>query len=197
MKENPQASSQNSYQQLDETADSAFAQAVDDVVAGRVAAGYIDLGTTPEVLKLVGVPDGKVRISGGVIEKAVVSYLDRHNSYDESRHAIRPEDLKRLPANLNDPIAVFKSATRADSFVVLTELMERENGRDKPVIAALHLKKGKRGLDLIDIASVYGRSNRQLVRAFDTDLLYLNKQKRPAIPEYPSASIALGSYIRC
>ena len=172
-----QASAQNSYQQLDETADSAFAQAVDDVVAGRVAAGYIDLGTTPEVLKLVGVPDGKVRISGGVIEKAVVSYLDRHNSYDESRHAIRPEDLKRLPANLNDPIAVFKSATRADSFVVLTELMERESGRDKPVIAALHLKKGKRGLDLVDIASVYGRSNRQLVRAFDTDLLYLNKQK--------------------
>ena len=162
---------------LDEAADSAFARAVDDVVAGKVPAGYISLGTTPEVLKLIGVPDGKVRISGGTIEKAMASYLNRNNSYDENRHAIRPEDMKQLPAHLNDPIAVFKSATRADSFVVLTELMERENGRDKPVIAALHLQKGKRGLNLVDIASVYGRSNGQLVRAFDTDLLYLNKQK--------------------
>ena len=159
---------------LDEAADSAFARAVDDVVAGKVSAGYISLGTTPEVLKLIGVPDGKVRISGGVIEKAMASYLNRNNSYDENRHAIRPEDMKQLPAHLNAPIAVFRSATRADSFVVLTELMERENGRDKPVIAALHLQKGKRGLNLVDIASVYGRSNGQLV---DTDLLYLNKQK--------------------
>ena len=162
---------------LDEAADSAFARAVDDVVAGKVSAGYISLGTTPEVLKLIGVPDGKVRISGGTIEKAMASYLNRNNSYDENRHAIRPEDMKQLPAHLNAPIAIFKSATRADSFVVLTELMERENGRDKPVIAALHLQKGKRGLNLVDIASVYGRSNGQLVRAFDTDLLYLNKQK--------------------
>lgn len=162
---------------LDEAADSAFARAVDDVVAGKVSAGYISLGTTPEVLKLIGVPDGKVRISGGTIEKAMAGYLNRNNSYDENRHAIRPEDMKQLPAHLNAPIAVFKSATRADSFVVLTELMERENGRDKPVIAALHLQKGKRGLNLVDIASVYGRSNGQLVRAFDTDLLYLNKQK--------------------
>ena len=162
---------------LDEAEDSAFARAVDDVVAGKVSAGYISLGTTPEVLKLIGVPDGKVRISGGTIEKAMAGYLNRNNSYDENRHAIRPEDMKQLPAHLNAPIAVFKSATRADSFVVLTELMELENGRDKPVIAALHLQEGKRGLNLVDIASVYGRSNGQLVRAFDTDLLYLNKQK--------------------
>ena len=162
---------------LDEAEDSAFARAVDDVVAGKVSAGYISLGTTPEVLKLIGVPDGKVRISGGTIEKAMASYLNRNNSYDENRHAIRPEDMKQLPAHLNAPIAVFKSATRTDSFVVLTELMELENGRDKPVIAALHLQKGKRGLNLVDIASVYGRSDGQLVRAFDTDLLYLDKQK--------------------
>ena len=162
---------------LDEAEDSAFARAVDDVVAGKVSAGYISLGTTPEVLKLIGVPDGKVRISGGTIEKAMASYLNRNNSYDENRHAIRPEDMKQLPAHLNAPIAVFKSATRADSFVVLTELMELENGRNKPVIAALHLQKGKRGLNLVDIASVYGRSDGQLVRAFDTDLLYLDKQK--------------------
>lgn len=162
---------------LDEAADSAFARAVDDVVAGKVPAGYISLGTTPEVLKLIGVPDGKVRISGGTIEKAMAGYLNRNNGYDENRHAIRPEDMKQLLAHLNAPIAVFKSATRVDSFVVLTELMELENGRDKPVIAALHLQKGERGLNLVDIASVYGRNNGQLVRAFDTDLLYLNKQK--------------------
>ena len=173
----PQGERYSTAPSLDEAADSAFARAVDDVVAGKVSAGYISLGTTPEVLKLIGVPDGKVRISGGTIEKAMAGYLNRNNSYDENRHAIRPEDMKQLPAHLNAPIAVFKSATRADSFVVLTELMELENGRNKPVIAALHLQKGKRGLNLVDIASVYGRSDGQLVRAFDTDLLYLDKQK--------------------
>ncbi len=162
---------------LNEDADSDFARAVDDVVAGKVAAGYIDLGATPDVLKLLGVPDGKVRISGGTIEKAMADYLNRQNTYDKNRHAIKPEDMKWLPANLNDPVAVFSSTTKADSFVVLTEILERENGRDKPVIAALHLDKGKYGLDLVNIASVYGRSDQQLVRAFDTDLLYLNKQK--------------------
>lgn len=154
---------------LDESPDSAFARAVDDVTGGKVPTGFISLGTTPDVWKLVGLPDGKVRISGGVIDKAM-----------NGKHAVTAEALKDLPRHLNSPIAVFKSSASSsnpDGYVVLTELVEREKGKDKPIIAALNLGRAKNGLELLDISSVYGRNNGQLTRAFNQDLLYLDKAK--------------------
>ncbi|HEZ3577551.1 TPA: PLxRFG domain-containing protein [Neisseria meningitidis] len=154
---------------LDESPDSAFARAVDDVTGGKVPAGFISLSTTPDVWKLVGLPDGKVRISGGVIDKAM-----------NGKHAVTAEALKDLPRHLNSPIAVFKSSASSsnpDGYVVLTELVEREKGKDKPIIAALNLGRAKNGLELLDISSVYGRNNGQLTRAFNQDLLYLDKAK--------------------
>ena len=164
---------------LTATGNTPFVQAVDKVVSGNVPAGYISLGTTPDVLQMLGVPQGKVRILGGTIEKSVADYLNRHNAYDKNRHAVNPEDLKLLPGEMNDPVAVFKSATQSNSFVVLTQLYERENGKEKPMIAAVHLSKGKgkHGADLIDVVSVYGRSDTQLERAFQNDLLYANEKK--------------------
>ena len=154
---------------LNESPDSAFAQAVDDVTGGKVPAGFISLGTTPDVWKLVGLPDGKVRISGGVIDKAM-----------NGKHSVTAEALKDLPRHLNSPIAVFKSSASSsnpDGYVVLTELVEREKDKDKPIIAALNLGRAKNGLELLDISSVYGRNNGQLTRAFNQDLLYLDKAK--------------------
>ena len=164
---------------LSTSSNTPFTQAVDKVEAGEVPAGYISLGTTPDVLQMLGVPQGKMRISGGTIEKAVADYLNRQNAYDKNRHAVNPEDLKLLSGEMNDPIAVFKSATQSNSFVVLTQLYERENGKEKPVIAAVHLNKGKgkHGADLIDVVSVYGRSDSQLERAFQNDLLYVHNEK--------------------
>lgn len=154
---------------LDESPDSAFARVVDDVTGGKVPAGFISLGTTPDVWKLVGLPDGKVRISGGVIDKAM-----------NGKHSVTAEALKDLPRHLNSPIAVFKSSASSsnpDGYVVLTELVEREKDKDKPIIAALNLGRAKNGLELLDISSVYGRNNGQLTRAFNQDLLYLDKAK--------------------
>ena len=154
---------------LDESPDSAFARAVDDVVGGKVSRGFVKMGTTPDVLKMLGLPDGKVRISGGVIDKAM-----------NGKHSVTAEALKDLPRHLNSPIAVFKSSASSsnpDGYVVLTELVEREKGKDKSIIAALNLGRAKNGLELLDISSVYGRNNGQLTRAFNQDLLYLDKAK--------------------
>ena len=164
---------------LNEGPDTPFTRAVDDVVSGNVSAGYIALGTTPDVLQMLGVPQGKVRISGGTIEKAMAKYIGRSHNYDQNDHWVRPGDLKQLQSQMNDPIAIFQSATNAHSLVVLTELYEYEDNKEKPMIAALHINKGKgkHGADLINVSSVYGRSDMQLVRAFDTDLLYANEKK--------------------
>lgn len=166
-------------QGLNEGPDTPFTRAVDDVVSGNVSAGYIALGTTPDVLQMLGVPQGKVRISGGTIEKAMAKYIGRSHNYDQNDHWVRPGDLKQLQSQMNDPIAIFQSATNAHSLVVLTELYEYEDNKEKPMIAVLHINKGKgkHGADLINVSSVYGRSDMQLVRAFDTDLLYANEKK--------------------
>ena len=166
-------------QGLNEGPDTPFTRAVDDVVSGNVSAGYIALGMTPDVLQMLGVPQGKVRISGGTIEKAMAKYIGRSHNYDQNDHWVRPGDLKQLQSQMNDPIAIFQSATNAHSLVVLTELYEYEDNKEKPMIAALHINKGKgkHGADLINVSSVYGRSDMQLVRAFDTDLLYANEKK--------------------
>lgn len=151
---------------LNENADSAFARAVDSVAGGATLAKYINVGTTPDVLQMLGLPDVRVTISGEVLNKVM-----------NGKHNVMPETLKQLPKQINDPVAVMKSETQPNAYVVLTELTERENGRDKPVIAALHLKRSKQGLELINIASVYGRSNSQIQRGLENDLLYWNKTK--------------------
>jgi putative uncharacterized protein (fragment) len=151
---------------LNESANSDFAKAVDDVANGKFSSQIIDVGTTPSVLKMLGLPDANVVISGAVLKKVM---LGKHN--------VTPDTLKQLPKQINDPVAVMKSSTQQNGYVVLTELMENVNGINKPVVSALHLKQTSQGIELINIASVYGRNNSQIQRGLENDLLYWNKKK--------------------
>ena len=151
---------------LDTRENSDFAQAVNSVANGEKVTGYIKLGTTPEVLKLLTVPDLEVTVGGAVLHKAI---LGKHN--------IAPEVLKQLPREINNPVAIMLSRTQENSYVVLTELTEKEKNTDKPVIAALHVKKIRNNLELINIASVYGRSQSQIKKGLEHDLLYWHKTK--------------------
>ena len=164
---------------LNESADSDFAKAVDDVVSGNVAQGRISMGTTPDVLKMLGLPDSKIRITGAVIQKVMGEYLGIDKGDHSHIHNLTPETLKLLPKQMNNPVAVFKSSTRKDSYVVLTELNETDSktGKNKPVVSALHINFGKGNVEVIDMRSVYGRFDSQLTKAFRDDLLYLNKTK--------------------
>lgn len=164
---------------LDESPDSAFARAVDDVVGGKVSRGFVKMGTTPDVLKMLGLPDVKIRISAKTIEKVMGEYLGIAKGAHSHIHNLTPEAVKQLPGQINNPVAVFKSSTVRGGYVVLTELTEadKQTGKDKPVVAALHLKTDKGWIEVIDVASSYGRSDSQLSRAFNQDLLYLDKTK--------------------
>ena len=151
---------------LNESDNSDFAKAVDDVANGKFSSQIIEVGTTPSVLKMLGLPDANVVISGAVLKKVM---LGKHN--------VTAETLKQLPKQINDPVAVMKSSTQQNGYVVLTELMENVNGINKPVVAALHLKQTSQGIELINIASVYGRNNSQIQRGLENGLLYWNKKK--------------------
>lgn len=169
----------NGVFRLDESANSDFSKAVDDVVSGNVAQGRISMGTTPDVLKMLGLPDSKIRITGAVIQKVMGEYLGIDKGDHSHIHNLTPETLKQIPKQMNNPVAVFKSSTRKDSYVILTELNETDSktGKNKPVVSALHINFGKGNVEVIDVRSVYGRFDSQLTKAFRDDLLYLNKTK--------------------
>lgn len=155
---------------LNEDPNSEFAKAVDTVAQGGSVAGYVNVGTTPDVLKMLGLPDVKVTIHGSTFKKVM---QDKHN--------VTSETLKQLPKQINDPVAVMKSAPQAtqQGYVVLTELVEENplTGQSEPVVSALHLKQDANGLEIINIASVYGKNLRGLQNMLNHDLLYWNNEK--------------------
>ncbi|SUA58911.1 hypothetical protein [Oligella urethralis] len=60
---------------LDESANSDFAKAVEDVVEGQVGRGFVYMGTTPHVFKMLGLPDTKVRIRELTMQKVMGEFL--------------------------------------------------------------------------------------------------------------------------
>lgn len=164
---------------LREDPNSEFAKAIDNVVNGDIPKGRISMGTTPAVLKMLGVPDTEIRITGGIIQKVMGEHLGIEKGNYSHIHNLTPEALKQLPKQMNNPVAVFKSSTRNNAYVVLTELNETDSktGKQKPVVSALHINIGKGDVEVIDVRSVYGRGDNQLSTAFRDDLLYFNKTK--------------------
>ncbi|THA07975.1 hypothetical protein, partial [Rodentibacter pneumotropicus] len=156
---------------LNENSDSDFAKAVDDFIDGNEVKTSISMGTTPTVLKMIGLPDVEVKIQRKTLGKVM-----------RGKHAIEPEILKQLPKQLNDPVGVFQSSPHSsnpDGYVVLTELTEfnEENNRDEPVIVALHLDQTGE-VQLIEVASAYGKNHQGLQNILNKDKVYYwNKAK--------------------
>lgn len=177
---------------------SEFAKAVDDIAAnGKPKGTFFNLGTTPEVWQLIGIQDMPVDIHADVMIKSVSEYLNLPPQYyrdgtEKGRHNLSPETLKQIPAQLNNPVAIFKSAdtsTNPNGYVVLTELIEHDfnTGKEKPVIAALDIRKvGQQKIEVVNITSIYGRWDWQIEKAVEhldkqgnkvSDLLYWHTTK--------------------
>lgn len=72
------------------------------------------------------------------------------------RHQLTIGQLKQLPRELSDPLAVFASDNEnfPESLVVLTKMMER----DQPVIVAIHPNRREQNHTVHVIASAYGKT---------------------------------------
>lgn len=155
---------------LNESANSDFAKAVDKIAQGKRGRNdrFLNMGTTPPVLKMLGLKEVKVAMRESVIDKILFE------------HSVSVDDLKRIPAQINKPIAVMRSnpsSTNPNGLVVLTELNEIVNGKEKPIIAALQLKKSGDQLEVINIASVYGRDLDTQIGNDLSRAIYWNKTK--------------------
>lgn len=204
----------NPLQELDTSPDSAFVQAVNFVVQAKIPDSYIrksvPLGVTPLVLQLCDIETIHMRTTYGAIEKVISEFINRPN--DDKRyqriHNIDPEDLKKLPALVCNPIAVIQSQTvakepnnrsrknkhKANGYVILIELLEinKHNNQPMPTIAAIHLSYNKTRQDMeLNITSVHGRKTWFIVENLSGNLLmYLNREKcRNLIQQHISPNI--------
>lgn len=135
---------------LNESANSDFAKAVEDVFGStntKVKAESIYLGTTPKAL-----------IESGLDDLPMFMNKQKLAKIKHEHPEMTADLLKQIPQQINNPVAVFKNTKEGspnNSYVVLTEL-QGTNGN--PVISAIHANKTERGLEFHRIASVYGRN---------------------------------------
>ena len=157
---------------LNESANSDFAKAVEDVFGStntRLKAESIYLGTTPKALIESGLDDLPMFMN----KQKLVKIKHEHPE-------MTADLLKQIPQQINNPVAVFKNTKEGspnNSYVVLTEL-QGTNGN--PVISAIHANKTERGLEFHRIASVYGRnksSNYLTNMVKHSEVRFVDKQK--------------------
>lgn len=130
----------------------AYREQFDRLVGSRVSmTPPLRIGRTPKVLRALGAPDLDMTIRRDVIRKASNGVKDHHD--------IPLEALRRLPEELADPLAVFASKTEPGSLVVLLELKTFRSGYQ--AMAAVHIDRAGRRMQVNDVASIYGRPDRQ------------------------------------
>lgn len=170
-------------QELDTSSNSAFVRAVDFVVSkpvdNNLAFQQVVLGYTPLVFRLCDIGVGKMRMDYATIEKVIAEYLDRPKRDGFNTHNLTPEQIKQIPTQICNPIAIIQSQTRLNSVIVLTELFETKSktGKTEPTIVAVHFKNRKNDTWL-KIQSIHGRTDEFLVDNLSGNLLlYLNREK--------------------
>jgi hypothetical protein len=129
-------------------------------------ASLLIVGRTPDVMKKLGASDFPMAITSDNLAKAMSGKED---------HQLPITLLKNLPTALAEPIMVFESATRSDSFVVLTELRHA----DRSVMVSMTLDIIQQRMRINEITSAYKRKNQSwyLDQIEDGRLLYQDKKK--------------------
>lgn len=106
-------------QELDTSPDSEFIKAIEFVLKERIPYSYIQkpvhMGITPLVLQLCDIEVLNVRTTYGAIEKEISAFISRSNDDERYKniHNMNPEDLKQIPVQICNPIAIIQSQTVA------------------------------------------------------------------------------------
>lgn len=127
-----------------------FANDVDSVFRGEKSPREnILIGETPQIYQELGAKNLDLTINQSALNK--IAYPD---GYFGGKHNLGIPALKKLPEQLADPVAILKSATQKDSFVVLTQWADM-NGN--PVVIPIHLnKQGTVSLENV-VPTAYGK----------------------------------------
>lgn len=162
---------------------SAWNATLDEYFAGtlNVRVPHTVLSRTPDVLTRLladdGVPAAEMRI---IINKSI---LDKTLGKTASKftgefHHVGEENLRALPAELADPVAVFDSAHGNGDKVVLTTLKDTESGESVIVAVAVATTRGHETVNAV--SSVHGRRIGSFHKWMEDGLLrYFHTKKFP------------------
>lgn len=144
--------------------DKNFSNQVDDFMSGKLQIfETLSLGSTPNILHLVGAKSNELTIKQSVLRNCLL-HKDEHTSSHSMGHEISVNIIKRLPENLRNPILILKGQ-HPSTVVVLTELL---NNDLKNIIVPIALDLRSTNSTVNKITSIYGKNN---------VLNYLNKHK--------------------
>lgn len=156
----------------------------------KTSPGYFKVGTTSDALKAIGVRDGAI-----YWRKQKIGYImDEHPEMTQNI-------ILQVPNMLENPVAVMKSRTRADSIVLFGDVVA-DNG--STVMAALELTpKAGGGMEaqFSLVTSAYGRSTGSVGNLVqNSEILYLDPDKKRTDTwlkslrvQFPSHQLTYGS----
>ncbi|MBD5434048.1 MAG: hypothetical protein HDR35_07135, partial [Treponema sp.] len=139
----------------------------------------IKVGEIPPVMKALGISDNPIEMPQSVVSKALREEATYPN--DKKGHALTMEHVKRIPESLADPIMVFKSRTRDDSYVFFTEQKDESN---RSIIIPVAVDKRYGRLVINEITSIYGKDNEAhfvKTNIEQGNLVYADKKKKPRL----------------
>ena len=148
-----------------------YAKEIDDVFTGKAKDGaFVELGETPAILQRLGAKSRKLTMTQDTARK--IAYPAGYKIGGKSmggKHNLGIPALKKLPEQLENPMAVLKSKTQPNSFVVLTN-WKLDDG--STVITPIHLDK--QGRVTIDnrVVSTYSRDIQGLLGENNENVLW-------------------------
>lgn len=134
-------------------------------IDGTLPKGHIyDLGMPSDTLLNAGLPNLP-------IEMAASRLSDKSM---QENHPFDLSEIRNLPKAIQSPMAIFRSATRLGSFVVMTEI--EHHGRNFVVAIQANRRKGR--IEVNSIRSVYPKNNNQIANWVTEGLLEYADKKR-------------------
>ncbi len=146
---------------VSETFDSQLQQQID----GTLPAGHIyNLGMPGAILRSAGLPNLPIELAASrLTDKSM-----------QENHPFDIAEVRGLVDAIQDPLAIFRSATHIGSFVVLTEI--QHGGRNFVVAIEANRRQGR--IEVNSIRSVYPKNNKQVANWIEDGLLeYAHKER--------------------
>ena len=153
------------YRNIDEINDQ-FNAELQQQIEGILPQGHIyQLGHPSEALQAAGIPNLPIELAASRLSDKSM----------QANHPFELSEIENLPEAIQQPLAVFRSATHIGSYVVMTEIEHQ----GKNYVAAIQTHRQKGRLEINDIRSIhYRRTNTHMVNWIDEGLLeYVDKQK--------------------
>lgn len=143
-----------------------FNEELQKQIDGTLPKGHVyQLGNPSEYLQAAGIPNLPIELAASRLS----------NKSMQENHPFELGEITNLPEAIQNPMAVFRSATHIGSYVVMTEIEHR----GKNFVVAIQTNRSKGKIEINDIRSIHYRtSNAHMANWIEDGLLEYTDKKR-------------------